>query len=388
MGRKIVDLMFALIRSAITGNPMTDEEKAFFSEETVLELMKIAQKHDLSHLVGYGIYKNELLDKNSPYFKKIQQAQVMAVFRYEKLNYEYERLCDTLEKAEIPFIPLKGAILRQYYPEPWMRTSCDIDVLVHEEDVDRAANTLEELLQYKRKLMTSHDISLHSPAGQHIELHYTLIEDGRANSASDILNNVWENSVLKVEKHHWYEMTDEMFYFYHISHMAKHFTIGGCGIRPYIDLWILDHIGAETSKRNAILKKSGLMKFAEVARNLSLCWLEGTAHETLTQQMEDFIIRGGVYGTVQNRIVLQQQKKGGHLKYALSRIFLPYDIIKFQYPILAKHRRLTPFMEVHRWCRLAFGGHAKRSINELKYNHEVSSDEAMAMQTFLENIGL
>ena len=25
---------------------------------------------------------------------------------------------------------LKGAVLRQYYPEPWLRTSGDIDILV------------------------------------------------------------------------------------------------------------------------------------------------------------------------------------------------------------------------------------------------------------------
>lgn len=69
--------------------------------------MKLAKKHDLAHLGGYGVYKNELLDKSSQYYAKIQQTQVMAVFRYEKLNYEFERLCDAPENAEMPFIPLK-----------------------------------------------------------------------------------------------------------------------------------------------------------------------------------------------------------------------------------------------------------------------------------------
>ena len=35
-----------------------------------------------------------------------------------------------IKKVQIPFLPLKGSVIRQYYPEPWMRTSCDIDILV------------------------------------------------------------------------------------------------------------------------------------------------------------------------------------------------------------------------------------------------------------------
>ena len=51
---------------------------------------------------------------------------------------EYENLCSAFEKAQIPFLPLKGSVIRKYYPEAWMRTSCDIDILVHDEDVGRA----------------------------------------------------------------------------------------------------------------------------------------------------------------------------------------------------------------------------------------------------------
>ena len=99
MEGKIPHILFTLIRSSIRGIPMTDEEKAQFSKEMVQDLMMLAKKHDLAHLAGYGVYKNELLDKSSAYYAKIQQAQFMAVFRYEKLNYEFERLCDVLEKA-------------------------------------------------------------------------------------------------------------------------------------------------------------------------------------------------------------------------------------------------------------------------------------------------
>ena len=130
------------------------------------------------------------------------------------------------------------------------------------------------------------------------------------------------------------------------------------------------------------------MKFASAVRKLSRIWFSNEPYDYFSQQMEDYILRGGVYGNNENRITVQQQKKGGRIKYALSKIFIPYDVIKFHYPILQKHRWLTPFMEVRRWFKLIFCGHAKRTINELKYNQTISADKADATKNFLENIGL
>ena len=93
---------------------------------------------------------------------------VLVVYRYEKINYELNRLCETLNEVKIPFIPLKGSVIRQYYPEPWMRTSCDIDVLVHEEAVDQTAQIIVEKLGYTYEKKQYHDISLMSDGGVHL----------------------------------------------------------------------------------------------------------------------------------------------------------------------------------------------------------------------------
>lgn len=36
-------------------------------------------------------------------------------------------------------------------------------------------------------------------------------------------------------------MSDADFYAFHLEHMKQHFTTGGCGIRFFLDLWILNH---------------------------------------------------------------------------------------------------------------------------------------------------
>lgn len=271
-----------------------------------------------------------------------------------------------------------------------MRTSCDIDVLVHAEDLQKTASYLADNLRYRRESQNSHDISMFTQGGVHIEVHYDLVEDGRVNSAAKVLKSIWNVAVKRAECNYQYEMSDEMFYFYHIAHMANHFvSAGGCGIRPFLDIWVLNHrIDFDREKREKLLSDGGLDVFAKQGEFLSEVWFGNAEHTEITRQMEEYILRGGVYGTTTNRVAVQQQKQGGKMKYALSKIFIPYDVIKFHYPILQKHKWLTPIMEVRRWGKLVFCGHLKRTVKELKYNSTISEDAAAETRTLLKNVGL
>ncbi|MBR2499352.1 MAG: nucleotidyltransferase family protein [Clostridia bacterium] len=379
-------VFFALLRSAIEGNKLNSEELSDYSDNLLADMIKLSVKHDISQILALGLKQNDLLSSEN---KQIENYIIKAVFRYERIRCDYENLCNVLERANISFLPLKGSVIRKYYPEPWMRTSCDIDILVREEDSEKAKSILVDDNGYSFKGKGSHDLSFFTPSNIHVELHYDLVEDGRVNQCTKILKNIWDNVVIRNDCEHWCEMTDEMFYFYHIAHMAKHFEDGGCGIRPLIDLWILDKIdGVDVNKRNELLEKGGLLKFADCARKLSKVWFRNEEHDLVTKQMEDYILRGGVYGNSENRIMVHQQKKGGRFKYALSKIFIPYNVIKFHYPILQKHRWLTPFMQVRRWCKIIFCGHLKRTTKELQYNSNITNEDAVKMQKFLNDIGL
>ena len=391
MDQRTIQQFFALLRSAICGKRLTDEECSDYTPTVLSELSKLASKHDIAHLLALAAKQNGLTAKNTGDSEKYI---FKAVYRYEQLNHTYTRLCEALEEAQIPFLPLKGAVLRGYYPEAWMRTSCDIDILVHEEDVDRAVDILvdkhgyvSEGYAYNEKGV--HDVSLFSPNKAHLELHFDLIEDGLANEASKVLREVWNSAVIREGFAFWYEMPDEMFYFYHIAHMAKHLENGGCGVRPLIDLWLLDNLkNANYMKRKELLEQGGLLKFAEIVRKLSKIWFECAQHDPITQQLESYLLYGGIYGSYKNRVFVQQQIKGGRLRYVLSKVFLPYSIIKEHYPVLEKHRWLTPFMEVRRWCKLIFCGHIKRVAADISFDGNISNKEESDIRQFVKNIGL
>lgn len=383
----IVRAMMNLISCEICGRK-PEKPQCVLTDEEMTKLYRLSKSHDLAHLVGDALIKSGLVENNA--LKAEFKKQIMlAFFRSEKISYEYDRLKNALSEAQIPFMPLKGAVIREYYPEPWMRTSCDIDILVRQKDSDAAQEVLTGRYGYTYHGKGPHDVSLFSPSKIHVELHYGLVEDGRANAAAKVLENIWDAAVLQEGSAYLYEMPDEYFYFYHIAHMAKHFEIGGCGIRPFIDLWILDRLcGADVKKRNELLEKGGLLKFADAARKLSNVWFDKAEHDNITKQTEEYILRGGVYGNSENRVTLQQQKQGGRIKYALSKIFIPYDVIRFHYPILQKHKWLTPVMEVRRWGKLIFCGHLKRTVNEMRYNNSISKDKAQSAKEFLNSLGL
>lgn len=379
-------LFFALVRAGVSGNALSEEERGLYGEEQLSSLLSMGKSHDIEHLVLVGLKNSGLLVGEAA---KFENLILKTAFRYERLDFEFKKLCGVLEDAKIPFLPLKGSVLRRFYPEPWMRTSCDIDVLVHPEDTEKAVSVLKEKLNYTYSGTGSHDVSLFTPGGLNIELHYELVEDSISQASAAVLKNVWEfsNPVSGSEFH--FEMPDELFYFYHIAHMAKHFANGGCGVRPFIDIWVLNNsVEFDGEKRTRLLKKGELFAFEAHASELSRVWLESAEYSETAKNMERYILRGGVYGSAENRITVQQQKKGGKLKFALSRIFIPYETIKFYYPILQKHRVLTPVFEVVRWFKLLFCGGAKRSLDELKYNSVLSDEKAQNAQKLLKDLGL
>ncbi len=387
MKENINYILFTILRSVFHNHQMSDTDKHLITKDILPKLMKIAQKHDIAHLVALGLLNNKLVTAENK--RQIQQFTFMATYRYEQLNYEFNRLCEAFEQAKIPFVPLKGSILRKYYPEPWMRTSCDIDILVKNADLLKARELLIQSYNYRFGIQGSHDISLFSISNIHIELHFTLLENNRIGKADNPLIDIWDKVLLTEKKQYQYKMPDEYLYYYHIAHMAKHFLIGGCGIRPVLDLYILNHnIQFNQKNRKKLLEEGGLLKFAQQIELLSEVWFGSSTHTVLSKNIQDYIISGGVYGSMENNISICQAQKGSYSKYIISRIWIPYRDIKCHYPILQRHTWLLPLYEIKRWLRLISYNRLKKSIQEIKMSSNINHDKVSIIKNLLEQLGL
>lgn len=389
MQRTVEKVFFALIRFEINGSELCEDLKNLITPEMLPALFKLSKRHDLAHLIGDALEKNGLLPDGTEAKKHFLQERNMAVYRYEQLQYEFGQICETLEEAKIPFIPLKGSVIRRYYPEPWMRTSCDIDILVEEDVLEIAARILCDKLEYVSESQRSvNELSLHAPSGIHLELHYDLTEGDKY--GKDILSNIWEYKESIGTKKYQMQLTDSAFYFYHIAHMIKHFENGGCGVRPFLDLWLLNNrIGFSRIDRENLLKRGDFLTFANACESLSVVWLENIESDALGKQLEEYVLTGGVYGTLQNRVSIQQAKKGGKFKYILSRIFISNKALKIKYPKLEKYPWLAPFYHIKRWLKpLTNKDSGKRSFNELSETSTVEEKEKQARETLLQDLGL
>ncbi len=386
MNSKTIKMMFAILRSAVCDDVLTDDEKALYNADMLPEMEKISKNHDVINILSFGLQKNGLLNENN---ESLEAELLNSVYRYTKSDYELNCLCDALESAQVPFIPLKGSVIRKYYPEPWLRTSCDIDVLIQHCDIEKAKLCFQDTLKYKYIDENDYHLSFASQNGCHIELHFDLIQDNRVNTASQVLKNVWDAAAKHTGFDYWYEMSDEMFYVYHITHMAKHFTRGGCGIRPFIDIFVLKkNVAYDEKKRELLLTEGGLKEFSNVAESLTNVWFNNAEPTEITLQLQDYILHGGVAGTNENYILIKQQELGGKFKYIFYKIFFPYNELKMLYPILRKHKWLTPIMEVRRWFRHIFYLRFKNAANELKFNDSVSESTSENMKTMLDRLGL
>lgn len=363
------------------------------------ELYRLSKAHDVAHLVGDALNKSGVfenlpadLDENeraaiAKVKEKFDEQIFTAVYRYENINYELEQICKTLEEAKIPFISLKGSVIRKYYPEPWMRTSCDIDILVKEKDADNAAEYLQTQLQYGVDRKGQHDVSMFTASNVHVELHFKLL-DSDFKQVKDLID-VWSGDEISLLSDSEYQMSKELFLLYHIYHMAKHFVHGGCGIKPFIDLWIIKNkIGFDEEKVRKMLQESGLLAFFERSTDLVNVWFEDKDHSENTQEMEDYILQGGVYGTLKQNLAMSQNKKGGKFRHLMSRIFLSYKDMEVYYPSLKKCPILFPFYQVRRWCRILFCGGRKAAMNEIKVNQNITTEEQERAKTLLEELNL
>ncbi len=385
MQRMVEEVFFALIRFEINGDELCDEMKNLITPEMLPALFKLSKRYDLAHLIGDALDKNILLPDDAEAKKRFLQERNMAVYRYEQIQYEFEQICGTLEKAKIPFIPLKGSIIRKYYPEPWMRTSCDIDILVKEENLPAAIDTLTQELNYHHDSTGNHDAHLFAESGVHLELHYKLNPNDEQWNA--ILTNIWEY-LQDMEAYHC-SLTDEMFYFYHIAHMAGHFKVGGCGIRPFLDLYLLrKYVNYNQEQLIRLLEEGGLWAFNQGVCALSGYWFAGTASSQLAIDTQDFIFNAGMYGGTENRVSIDKVKKGNKLGVLFSRIFLPYDRLKFQYPILQKHKILVPLYQVKRWFNLLNKNKRSQAVRELQSTVHQDDVKNARIERLLNDLGL
>ena len=377
-----MNLLIELLSTQLNQTTLSPELRVRLTPEVLSKLYRVSRCHDLAHVVGSALAHAdvELPDPLPSQFKK---ENTLAVYRCAQQKQTLQEVAHFFEIEQIPYIPLKGAILRNFYPQESMRVGCDVDILVHEEDIARSCAVLEAQ-GYQVAERNYHDVTLISPTKVHLELHFTLRENMK--NLDPVLERVWEFAVR--DGGYRYGLLKEFFVFQAFAHMAYHFLSGGCGLKSLTDIWVMERkMGYSYKDADLLLKEAGIFQFAKEMTNLSLVCFDGGASDSFMEQLLAYIISGGSYGTVQNKIAVQKSQSGGTAGYVIRRLFPSLRTMKQIYPVLERAPVLLPFCWVARWFSKLFAGQGRKAIREVQVSQRVltaQTDEIQKIRTRLE----
>ncbi len=386
MEQRIVNLFLQIIKAVASNTKLTQGVVSHLNDVTVKQLYALAQKHDLAHFIALSVKKSEIkLDNALSESGKIIIAK--ALYRYEQKQYCLNAVYEAFEKNGIDFVPLKGAVIAQYYPEPWMRTSCDIDILVKKDDITSAIEILKANEWVLKEKTVYNDYSLYFKDLVHLELHFNIRETFA--SLDKVLDLVWDNVETTQGFTHNFRQSNEFLLFHLLAHMSYHFIGGGCGVRSFIDIWQLTQkLQYDEAKLKKLCRAANIDRFCESVFELIKVWFGEHEHTETTLSMQEFVLSGGTYGQSKQKIAVEQIRTGGSFKNVLNRIFMPYETLVFRYPSLKNRRYLTPIYQVVRLCDAIKQNRLKASLGELKTNAQLSDDTLNKISKLLTDVGL
>ena len=385
------NIFFSLIRIAM-GEELEKirDSKALVgalnSSENIAKVCALAEHHDMVHLVSAALNKLGISPDSPRLAEAITKEEFKAIFRVDRLNAELKALCTLLEENKIPHIPLKGSVIRSLYPEPQYRVSSDVDILVKEEDCEKAVELITDKLEYTLGQKSIRDVSFFTPSGVHVELHFRLYDEEYLPNLTKL---AWESAEKAPDAEYTHYLAPDMFAFYHVAHAAKHLKHGGCGIRAILDVFVMSkHKEFTFDKSNRFLEQKGLVTLAEVFCTLAKVWFEDGCHTELSEALEEYLVSGGVYGSVSNSATIENTKHRFRLTPVLSKIFLSSEAMKKRYPSLKKRPWLLPIYHVYRFFKLVFGHGFKILFKEVKTYSSISKTKIKDTANLMSSLGI
>ena len=383
MRTKTQEEFLSLIRYELAGTPLPDG----FAVSDEGSLLKLSEQQDVTHLVFDALQKNGIACRD----QKFMSQYFAALWRVEQMDYELSRISSLFEENSIDFIPLKGAVIRDLYPQRWMRTSADIDILLRAEQEEAAEELLMKKLGYEqdKEHAGAHHASFYAPKNHvHIEPHRMLFHESHSDRAAGFFINVWDRALPDPDgSRHRFVLSDADLYTFHVAHMEKHFhQSGGCSVKGLIDLWLLNRISsADTDGRRRSLEKCGLTTFENKMRGLIDAWMDGRPAEN--ELLEQYILAGYLYGSNERRAKIDTRKTG-KIRYILGRVFMPIDLMKINYPVLEKRPYLLPFTWVARWTGIFNKKRRTRIKTQLSSSITADSSSLEKLQELSDYLGI
>ncbi|MGN0453048.1 MAG: nucleotidyltransferase family protein [Ruminococcus sp.] len=306
--------------------------------------------------------------------EKFQKDHYKKLAREAKMEIEAQQLFSALSAAGYDYIKMKGIVIKNLYPAPYMRTFSDIDICLSKEDRESAKTLMADMGYTLETTIPYHD-EYEKNKYYYIELHSLIVHERSPFFA--MFENPFEKSIRDGADEHSYVLKDEYFYLHLLVHLRKHFATEGCGIRLFTDLYVFrkHHPDLDMDFVSQLVEEYGLTDFYRSINDMLLCFFEQKEMTENEEIIAEFVFRSGEHGDAEvkklTRVSADRPSKltfWDKTKYFFGNWF-GYDVLKNIYPILEKAPILLPVCWVRRIFRtLIFRRHSLKAQSELIKN--------------------
>ena len=329
-------------------------------------LLIMARKHSVASMVCMALEKTAIfVNADEAAKKQWLEAKNKTIRKNMLMDAERKAILHELEIQGIWYMPLKGSILKGWYPKPGMREMADNDILFDPSGREQ----VREIFQNRGYKTVSfrkgnHDAYEKAPI-YNFEMHVSLFH-GTYKELTEQYENVKERLLPVDGTAYQFAFTPEDFYVFVLAHAHKHYSHSGTGVRTLADIYVMDRHLGDIMDRNEVeqkLTQLGIAEYEQHSRVLAeklFSAVRPLAEIELTEDEKEMLLYycdATTYGTVGNSVNnrLHELQKGSEdiklwtkVKYCCVRLFPGKEFCKLHYPFVYRHPWTMPFFWVWR----------------------------------------
>lgn len=368
---KTCRIMIYLISAVLNDSEIKNE---YICDVDLNALYKLAKSQSLDSLVCFALEKTDIFSStsdnaNAEILKAMQESKNKAIRKTLLLDAERNKLLAFMEQNGILHMPLKGCILKEFYPKLGMRQMADNDIFY---DIKFRSELKKYMIASGYKAVSvgksNHDI-YEKPPIYNFELHTDLFNRTNDDRFIEYYKDLSERFVRDDDNRFGCHFSDEDFYIYITAHSYKHFSAGGTGLRYLVDIYLWLRKKEKSLDWHYVegeLKKLGISEFESKCRLLSeklFSDADKIDEISLTddeKNMLELFTSFGTYGNIkqykENSVKKFLPKKEkittkDKISYVFHRIFPSIEWFEKYDPFFAKHKYLIPISPLIRIIR-------------------------------------
>lgn len=331
-------------------------------------ILSLAKKHQVFNIIASSIA--QMPNTPADIKEQFKNYNLSEITRMIAVNNERRIIFEELTKSKIAFMPLKGLIIKAYYPKESMRQMSDNDILFDISRRDDVAKIMKSF-GYKSVATGENSDDYHKAPFSTFEFHRELFFDEKEFCPK--FDNLWDNATPDKDNPYLYNMGLDDVYIYNVCHMYKHYSTAGCGVRFLADNYLFlkkENQNLDWQYINSKLDEFGILDYEQKSRKLAFKIFENQELNDEELALFETYINNGIYGDGMIKLQRELQNMSGK-KYFLKRLFPPKAKMIADNRILEKKPYLLLFFYIKRLFKALFN--SRKTVNEIKAVNQIEN---------------